>query len=289
MSDNQSINKTYLFIDESGDPAFYASGNRCIVGTEGFKPLLLIGIVKLEDKKKIRNAILQFMDELEKDPLYNTLPCINTQNGWYLHASYDNKEVQVIFTDFLRKLDGFEFYCVIGRKRLDIFHNKHNGNETEFYFDLITHLIRDKLNSEDTLYQVLLSARNKNTQHKLKEAIENALESDNSKREAPLKIKYNCEIVLSKDTPELSIVDYLLWALQRYLIQGDKRFFNALIKKYTHIIDLYDSVGDNPTIYNTENGFELEKMSEFRSDGYIYRKQSYTSRANTGNLPWWAL
>ncbi len=208
-------NKTYLFMDESGDPSFYASGNRCIVDTEGFKPLLLIGIVKLEDKKTIRNAILQFMDELRNDPLYNSLPCISDPKGWYLHASYDNLEVRVKFAEFLRTLNGFEFYCAIGRKRLDIFHIRHHGNETEFYFDLITHLIKDRLDNEDTFYQVLLSARNRNTQHKLIGAVENALKSDNAKRENPLKIKYNCEIVLSKETPELSIVDYLLWALHR--------------------------------------------------------------------------
>ena len=50
MSGKQYSNKTYFFIDESGDPAFYASGNKCIVGKEGFKPLLLIGIVRLTDK-----------------------------------------------------------------------------------------------------------------------------------------------------------------------------------------------------------------------------------------------
>ncbi|MFP5040015.1 hypothetical protein [Parasediminibacterium sp. JCM 36343] len=59
---NTELHKTYLFIDESGDPAFYASGNRSIVGTEGFKPLLIIGMIKLEDKKGIRNAIASFMD-----------------------------------------------------------------------------------------------------------------------------------------------------------------------------------------------------------------------------------
>jgi hypothetical protein len=158
----------------------YASGNRCIVDTEGFKPLLLIGIVKLEDKKAIRNAILRFMDELRNDPLYNSLPCISDPKGWYLHASYDNLEVRVKFAEFLRDLEGFEFYCVIGRKRLDIFHKKHNRNEIEFYFDLVTHLIKDRLDNEATFYQVLLSARNKNTQHKLIEAIENALQSDNA-------------------------------------------------------------------------------------------------------------
>jgi uncharacterized protein DUF3800 len=271
MSDNQHVNKTFLFIDESGDPSFYASGNRCIVGTEGFKPLLLIGIVKLENKKIIRNAILQFMDELVNDPLYNTLPCINAPQGWYLHASYDNLEVRVKFAEFLRKLEGFEFYCVIGRKRLDIFHKKHNRNETEFYFDLVTHLIKDKLDNEDKFYQVLLSARNKNTQYKLKEAIENALLSDNAKRESPLKIKYNCEIVLSKETPELSIVDYLLWAIQRYILQSDKRFYKALEGKYNLVIDLYDEDGEKSKYYDSNNSFDIEKAGNFRLDGYVYK------------------
>ena len=263
------MNKTYLFIDESGDPAFYASGNRSIVGTVGFKSLLLIGMVKLANKKVTRDAILQFMDELRNDPLYNSLPCITNEKGWYLHASYDNVEVQVKFAEFLRKLEGFEFYCIIGRKRLDIFHKKHNRSETEFYFDLVYHLIQDQLDSEDCFYQVLLAARNKNTQYKLKEAIESALQIDNSKRETPLKIQYNCEIVLSRDTPELSIVDYLLWALQRYIIKGDKRFYKALEAKYNLIIDLYDQDGRKIKYYTLENRFDIKKAGEFRADGYI--------------------
>ena len=226
-------------------------------------------MVRIDDKKAIRKAILDFMDELRNDPLYNSLPCIGDPKGWYLHASYDNLEVRVKFAEFLRKLEGFEFYCVIGRKRLDIFHTKHNRNETEFYFDLVTHLIKDRLDNEDTFYQVLLSARNKNTQRKLIEAIENALQRDNAKRELPLKIKYNCEIVLSKETPELSIVDYLLWAIQRYLLLGDKRFYNALGAKYNLIIDLYGADGEKSEYYDSNNKLAIEKAGAFRVDGYI--------------------
>lgn len=262
-------NKTYLFIDESVDPAFYASGNRCLVGTEGFKPVLLLGMVKLENKKAIRTAILEFMDEIINDPLYNCLPCVNDPKGWYLHASYDNLEIRSKFAEFLRKLDGFKFYCGIGRKRLDIFHNKHNRNETEFYFDLLSHLMKDKLDQEDTFYQILLSARKKNTQHKLKQAIENALQCDSIRRGAPLSIKYNCEIVLSRETPELCIVDYLLWAIQRYLVHGEKRFYKALETKYSQIIDLYIDNQGSARQYDAETKLEIEKMEEFRVDGYV--------------------
>ena len=43
--------KKYLFIDESGDPSFYAKGKKCIVNTEGYKPILIIGLIEIEDKK----------------------------------------------------------------------------------------------------------------------------------------------------------------------------------------------------------------------------------------------
>jgi hypothetical protein len=109
----------------------------------------------------------------------------------------------------------------------------------------------------------------KSAQHKLKEAIENALQSDNFNRDAPLKIKYNCEIVLSKETPELSIADYLLWALQRYLLRGDGRFFKALEAKYNLIIDLYDADGGKSKYYDTINKFDIEKAGEFKWDGYV--------------------
>ncbi len=275
MTDTKHITKTYLFIDESGDPAFYAKGKKSIVGTEGFKPLLLIGLIKLEDKKAIRQAVLNFMQEIKSDPLYKDLPCIVKTPQWYLHASYDNVEIQVKFVEFLRKLEGFKFYCVSGRKRLNLFATKHNNNESEFYFDMVHHLLKGRLTKDDTFYQVFLSARDKNTQMKLKTSIEDALKKDNEKRKMPIKVNYNCEIVQSKDTPELSIVDYMLWALQRYILHGEnqKRFYKALEEKYSLILDLYDfskyKIKGESNYYTQQNKFSLEKAAAFRKDGYV--------------------
>lgn len=273
MTQQTHIQKTYLFIDESGDPSFYAKGKKCIVGSAGFKPLLLIGLIKIEDKKNIRQAVIQFMNEIKTDPLYKDLPCITKDPNWYLHASYDNLEIQVKFVDFLRKLEGFKFYCVIGRKRLNLFASKHNNSESEFYFDMVHHLLKGRLNKEDAFYQVFLSARDKNTQSKLKASIDDALKKDNEKRLTPLAINYNCEIVLSKDTPELSIVDYMLWALQRYILRGEKRFYSALQDKYSLILDLYDfdkyDKKKSSNYYSQKNIFTLENASEFKKDGYV--------------------
>ena len=135
-------------------------------------------------------------------------------------------------------MEGFKFYCVIGRKRLDLFHKKYNKNETEFYFDLVSNLLKERLNNEANFYQILSANRNKSSQLNLQEAIENTLIIDNKKRVEPLKINYNSEIVRSKDTPELSSVDYMLWVLQRYINKGDKRFYKVLESKFNIIIDM---------------------------------------------------
>ena len=263
--------KTYFFIDESGDSSFYANRKKLLVGTEGFQPMLNLGMISLTDKKQIRNSIIEFMNKIKGDPLYNTIHSVSQPN-WYLHARGDHPEVRAKFFEFLRSLDGFKCYIVIGRKRLHTFQNKHNNNESEFYFDLIHHLLKDRLKDEDVLYQIFLSARKKSTQQYLGNAIAKAVERDNNRRKKPKNIQYKFDIVRSEDTPELCIVDYLLWALNRYISAGEERFFRALQAKYNLIIDVYDfeKYGNRKGNYhNRSSPFNTETASPFRNDGYI--------------------
>ena len=39
--------------------------------------------------------------------------------------------------------------------------------------------------------------------------------------------------------PELSIIDYLIWAVQRNLLQGESRYFDAMKSKYETVMNLY--------------------------------------------------
>jgi hypothetical protein len=66
----------------------------------------------------------------------------------------------------------------------------------------------------------------------------------------------------------MSVVDYLLWAVQRYITKGEGRFFKALLDKYALIIDLYDTenykkLGGNGNYYTASHPFDLEKASKF--------------------------
>lgn len=265
------LKKTYCFIDEGGDSSFYGARKKLLVGTDGFQPMLNLGMIIIDDKKAIRQAIVEFIKTLKADPLYNSIHSFSQPN-WYLHARGDHPEIRSKFFDFLRNLDGFKCYIVIGRKRLNTFQNKHNNNEREFYFDLVYHLLKDRLKDETELYQIFLSARQKSTQHHLGEAIAKAVERDNKRRKVPKNIQYKFDIVRSEDTPELSIVDYLLWALNRYITAGEERFFKALQHKYNLIIDVYDIEKynqKNGNYYHRNNPFSTEQASDFRNDGYV--------------------
>ena len=73
--------------------------------------------------------------------------------------------------------------------------------------------------------------------HRFQQAVSKALESPGGAHTAA-----NCvlEIVPGKEMPELSIVDYLIWAVQRNLVYGESRYLDALKGKYESIISLYD-------------------------------------------------
>ena len=51
----------YVFIDESGDPAFYGRHKRLLVGTDGFQPYLIIGMIETENRRALRQSVVNFM------------------------------------------------------------------------------------------------------------------------------------------------------------------------------------------------------------------------------------
>jgi hypothetical protein len=73
---------------------------------------------------------------------------------------------------------------------------------------------------------------------------------------------YSCSVVRSGDFPELSVVDYMLWALQRYILKGEGRYFMALEKHYDKILDVYDNEGLGK-LYSANEPFRLEKATDF--------------------------
>lgn len=235
MSEPQHIPKTYLLIDESGDPVFYGNRKKLLLGNEGFQPYLILGMIETENRKALRKSVVGFMDSIKADNLYNSIPSIATDKGWFVHARGDHPEIRAKFFELLRNLNGYKAHIVIAKKNLNIFNRKHNNNPTEFYFDVLHHLLNGRLNDTGRHYNLYLSQRGNNSIHRFEATVTKALAADNT--DSGGTIKYNLEIVQSKEMPELSIIDYLMWAVQRDLLQGESRYFDALKTKYETVLN----------------------------------------------------
>lgn len=251
--------KKYIYIDECGDPEFFGNRGKLLVGKEGFQPLLMIGMIITENRRALWESVTNFSKLIKSDELYNSIHSVK-DDGWYLHAKDDYPDIRTKFFDNLRYLDGYETHIIIGRKKLDIFTDKHNSNSSEFYFDLIHHLLKGKLDDHENEYELFLALRQRNNLDEFRSAVKKAIKEISQSDKT---IKYNCNIVKSEFTPEMSIIDYKLWALHRYIIKKEERFYFALKKKYYGIYDIYDSTNKGGKKYTLEDPFDLSKAEEF--------------------------
>jgi hypothetical protein len=247
----------YCFIDECGDPEFFGKAKSLLVGTKGYQPLLILGMIETSDRKTLHKAVEEFCKNIKNDTLYKTIPSLS-EPKWYLHAKNDHPEVRAEFFKFLRNYQGVHFHAIIARKDLSIFRKKHNNNASEFYFDVIKHLLEPHLKA-GCKYAIYLSQKPKSTNEKLIDAIEKAIESNKRKYDFTDSITYSSTIEKSSFLAELSVVDYFLWALQRYIYKQEIRFWESVEPLVGSVIDLYD----RNTLYSPDNPFRLEKAAVF--------------------------
>ena len=250
--------KKYIFIDESGSPQFYGKGKRPLWTEPGFIPIICLGMIVTDNRENLRKSVQDFQSHVLNDPLFNSIYSVS-KPGWYLHARADHSDINLKTTEFLRQLDGIKFSAVIGRKNPEIFINKHNGNALEFYFDLIHKLLELDHLQADTNYHLFLSHRQNNTEKRFTEVFKEVVKAKSMKSE---EIRFSCSIVQSCDFPEMSVVDYFLWALQRYILKGERRYFAALEKHCEQILDVYENGGVGK-LYGANDSFTLEKASPF--------------------------
>ena len=247
----------FIFIDETGGPQFFGKRRRPLWTDPNFVPIICLGMVSTDDRVRLRNAVLDFQQSILNDVLFNSIFSVR-QPGWFVHARTDHSDVNLKTVELLRSLEGFRFHAVIGRKIPDIFIRKHNGNATEFYFDLIHKLLALHPLREDTSYHLFLSERHSNTEQRFTQSFEKVLAAESKGGAIP----YRCTVVRSRDFPEMSVVDYLLWALQRYILKDEKRYFAAMEHHYEQILDIYEKDGQGK-LYTPKDRFELEKASPF--------------------------
>ncbi len=204
---------TYFFVDESGDPTFYDRSGKLIVGDEGISKILILGFIKTEDPKLMRQTLTDLRNQLAKDTYLRGIPSLEKSLVAF-HAKDDSAEVKQAVYKAIVNLD-FSAELIIARKIENIFKRTHHRKETEFYDDLIAKLFQNKLHtsSQNEIYFAVRGSRLR--QKPLEEAIQKAVANFERKWKVKIDSKINVYPQSPSGEPCLQIIDYINWAVQR--------------------------------------------------------------------------
>ncbi len=244
--------KYHRFLDEAGDTTFYKKGKIDIVGMKGVSKCFMLGMVKFNEPiAPIRKKVLELQQEVINDPYYQEIPSIikkKKKDGYFFHCKDDIPEVRKLFYNYINSLD-CSFEVVIGRKKVSLYEQEHEGKENAFYADLLSYLLNNKLGVEDRLV-LNIAERGKTTKNKtLDLALQKATvrHLKNIGKENQTKVTFNVQNHYTE--PLLNIADYFCWCIQRVFERGEVRYYNYIKDKISLIVDLYDECN----IYTPKN------------------------------------
>jgi len=224
----------HYFLDEAGDTTFYGKGKTPIIGNEGVSGCFILGLLKLnEPLDAIRQRIITLQNEIASDPYYNKILSIlkkKASHGYYLHAKDDVPEVRKTAFELIRSID-CSFEAVVARKIYYLYEHKHNGNEAEFYADLLSHLLKNKFRKNDRVVLNIAERKRCTTFNNLQRGLNKAMAHSASRY--PDKTN-NCKIVFNVQQPTVEP-----------LLNGETRYYDFVSNKISVVWDIYDFAGYN--------------------------------------------
>ncbi len=157
-----------------------------------------------------------------------------------MHATDDIPEVRKSAFELIRSID-CNFEAVVARKIYYLFEKKHNSKEAEFYADLLSHLLKNRLGRYDRLVLNISERSGCTASNNLQQGLNKALarvKLREAQRASQFKVVFNVQ----KPTiePLINIADYLCWSIQRVFEMGETRYYDYVSDKISVIWDLYD-------------------------------------------------
>lgn len=235
----------HRFLDEAGDTTFFGKSKQIIVGHEGVSLSFGIGMVKInEDLRITRKKIEALQKDIENDGYLNIIPSVTRKierGGFFFHATDDPPEIRQVFYKYIKDLD-CSLEMIVGRKIPSLYSKKHSNREAEFYGDILSHLLKNKLRSHSKLI-LNISARgsstsNQNLELALRKASVRALKKH---EESDLKAHVSFNVQNQRTEPLLNVADYLCWSVQRVFERGETRYYDYILEKISLVVDLYDT------------------------------------------------
>lgn len=239
------LEKAHRFLDEVGDTTFFGKGRVPILGQDGVSLCFGLGMVKFTALvPDVRREVEELCRSVEADDYLNRIPSVVKRvqsGGFYFHAKDDPPEVRERLFKWIRDTD-CSLEMVMGRKIPALFARKHNGKDSEFYADLLSHLLKNKLKLGRRLV-INIAERGKTTRnHVLELAMNKARERFTKKQDATA---ISSEVVFNVQNPRteplLCVPDYLGWTVQRVFERGDTRYYDFVRERISLVVDLYNA------------------------------------------------
>lgn len=247
MSDEtpSPLEKAHRFLDEVGDTTFFGKGRVPVLGQDGVSLCFGLGMVKFTAPvPDVRREVEQLCRSVETDDYLNRIPSVVKRvqsGGFYFHAKDDPPEVRERLFKWIRDTD-CSLEMVMGRKIPALFARKHNGKDSEFYADLLSHLLKNKLKLGRRLVNNIAERGKTTRNHVLELAMNKARERFTMKQDATA---ISSEVVFNVQNPRteplLCVPDYLGWTVQRVFERGDTRYYGFVRERISLVVDLYDA------------------------------------------------
>lgn len=247
-SDHETI---HYFVDEAGTPTLFAKRRKVIVGNDGCSKYFLLGKAAVDDPEQLKDALESLRSELLADPYFKNVPSMQEahrgKTAVAFHAKDDRPEVRYEVYKLLRR-HAVSFYAVVRDKEKVVeevlarnrAESSYWYNENELYDGLVAKLFADRFYKADHFQVAFAKRGNKSRTDALNAAITRAKQTFESRFGFATAASVQITPSTPKDTVCLQVVDYYLWALQRFYEQGEDQYLEVIWPQTKLVHDLDD-------------------------------------------------
>lgn len=238
----------HYFVDEAGDTTLFNARGVSIIGQPGVSRTFIVGVADIPDPRAAHTTLETLRASLIADPYFKGVPSMQPharKTAVCFHAKDDLPEVRREVFKVLPSL-GVEVQVAI-RRKATLVEEAHalsamgaRFQPTEAYDDLVRRLFRNLLHRADA-HHVCFARRGKSDrQDALTTALKRAKESFRRRWKSETDAPFTIRAAVPSSDAGLQVVDYYLWALQRFYERDEDRYFAAIAGQFKLIMDLDD-------------------------------------------------
>jgi len=255
------------YVDESGDFTLFDKKGIPVSAVKGVSKTVMLGALNIKTNN-FPESFSSFKDGVLSNPIFQARPSFK-KTQLQFHAADDHSAIRLEVFNYIASI-GCSVQAVVRRKsalieqaKTQFEYTSNKMTDKQLYGDLATRLFKQNIHKA-ARYNIYFSSRAKTfTNHSLDEALRSTKEKFIAANNITSTSDFKVFCVQPQNHPELQIIDYCLWALQRMYELKDDTFFNMIKDKFSFILDVDDKTGSLAgRHYWRKNPISLAKISE---------------------------